>query len=102
MERLKQKDFLLLANKLIEKVSDPRNAIKHYQSFIRKRKTKSVKQSKTTSQQPKSFENPNIIYIKSVITEHPKTSHKSSKIKRQAEKVFQVGSHGSLFSDVKK
>ena len=36
MKRLKKKDLLLLANKLIEKVPDPRNAKEHYQSFLRK------------------------------------------------------------------
>ena len=29
MKRLKRKDFLLLANKLIEKVPDPRDAKEH-------------------------------------------------------------------------
>ena len=40
----KKKDFLLLANKLIEKISDPYNAKEHYGSFIRKKNIKSVKQ----------------------------------------------------------
>ena len=39
-----EKDLLLLATKFIEKISDPHNAKKHYQSFIRKKKTKLVKQ----------------------------------------------------------
>ena len=34
---LESKDLLFLANKLIEKVPDPRNAKEHYQSFIRKK-----------------------------------------------------------------
>ena len=42
---LKEKDLLLLANKLIEKVPGPCNAKKHYQPFIRKKYRKSVKQS---------------------------------------------------------
>ena len=37
MKRLKRKDFLLLAAKLIEKIADPQNAKDHYQSFIRKK-----------------------------------------------------------------
>ena len=45
MKRLKRKDLLLLANKLIEKVPDPRNAKEHYESFLRKKNRKSVKQS---------------------------------------------------------
>ena len=43
MKRLKRKDLLLLANKLIEKISDPRNAKEHYQLFIKKENTKSIK-----------------------------------------------------------
>ena len=31
MKRLKQKELLLVANKLIEKVPDPHNTKKHYQ-----------------------------------------------------------------------
>ena len=45
MKRLKRKkDLLLLANKLIEKILDPCDAKEHYQSFIEKKNTKSVKQ----------------------------------------------------------
>ena len=73
MKRLKRKNFLLLGNKLIEKISDPREAEEHYQSFIRNKNTKSVKQSEIITNQPRTFENPNIVDImKSVITEHKK------------------------------
>ena len=89
---MKKKDLLLIANKLIQKIPDPQNVKEHYQSFIRKKNTKSVKQ-------PKTFENLNIVDIKSVITEHPKTSHKLSKMRRPAEK---IGSNSSLYSDTKK
>ena len=90
MKLLKKKDLLLLAKKLIEKIPDPRNAEEHYQSFIRKKNTKSGKQSKIITFQPKAFDNLNIFYIKSVIAEHPKTYHKLHKLSksiRQAEKV---------------
>ena len=86
--------MLLLATKLTEKI--PKG---HYQSFIRKKNTKSVEQWDIITYQPKFFENLNIVDIKSVITEHPKTSHKLSKTIRQAEK---VGSNSSLYSDTKK
>ena len=43
IKRLKKKYLLLLTNKLIEKILDPYNAKEHYQSFIKKRNTKSVK-----------------------------------------------------------
>ena len=52
VKRLKREDLLLLANKFIE-TSDPRNAKQHYQSFLRKKNGKSVKQSKIISYQPK-------------------------------------------------
>ena len=96
----KRKDLLLLANKLIEKIPDPRNATELCQSFIRKKNTKSVKvkQSKIIPYQPKTFENPNTVDIKSVITEHPKTSHKLPKTIRQTEK---VDSNSPLYSDTK-
>ena len=56
-------------------------------SFITKKNTKLVKQSKMITDQPKTFENPNIVYITSVITKHTKTSQKLSRIIRKDEKV---------------
>ena len=79
----------MFATKLTEKIPDPRNAKKHYQPFLGKENTKSVKQSKIMTQQPKAFERPIIVDIKSVIIEHPKTSHRVS----NTEKVSQVGSN---------
>ena len=67
IKRLKREDLLLLVTKLTDKKPDPRNAKEYYQSFIRAKNTKSVKQSKIIIQQPKTFENPNIADIKSVI-----------------------------------
>ena len=52
-----------------------------------------MKQSKVITDQPKTFENPNILDIKSVITKHAKTLQKLLKTIRQAEK---VGSNSSL------
>ena len=43
------------------------------------------------TQQLKAIENPNNVDIKSIIIEHPKTSHKLSKTIRQTDKVSQVG-----------
>ena len=57
-----------------------------------------MKRSKTTTQQPKAIENPNITDLKSVFIEHPKIFGKLSKTIRQAEKVSQVG---SLYSETK-
>ena len=39
-----KKDLFLFATKLIETIPDPRNAKEHYQSFIRRKNTKSVKE----------------------------------------------------------
>ena len=68
MKDLKKKDLLLHTNKLIEKI--PRNAKEHYQSFMKKKNTKSIKQSEIITCQPKCFQNQNIVDIKLVITEH--------------------------------
>ena len=84
-KRLKRKDLLLLANKLIEEVPDPGNA-----------KEKSVKQSEIITYKPKTFGTAD---KKSDITEHPKTSHKLPRTIRKGKK---VDSNSSLYSDAKK
>ena len=62
MKRLeKKKDLLLLANKLIEKIPDSHNAEEPYQSFIRIKSRKSIKQSEIITYQPKTFKNPNML-----------------------------------------
>ena len=95
MKCLKIIYLLLLANKLTEKIPN----LQHYESFLRKKNRKSIKQPEAITYQPKTFENPNITDIKSVITEHPKTSHKLSKTIKKGKK---VGSNSSLYSDTKK
>ena len=99
MKSFKKKDLLFLGNKLIAKILDPRNAKEHYQSFIKKKNTKSVNQSEVITYQLKTFEKPNFVDIKSVITEHPIISHKLSKTIRQGKN---VGSYIPLYSDTKK
>ena len=89
----------MFAKRLIEKIPDPGNAKDYYQLFISMKNTKSVKQLEITTYQPKTFENPNIVDMKSVIVENPKTSHELSKKMRQAKK---VGSNSSLCSDTEK
>ena len=98
IECLKKKDLLLFAKTLIEKIPHPCNAKEHYQSFLRKKNSIPIKKSEVITYQPKTFENLNIVDIKSVIIEHPKTSHKLSKTVRKAGK---VGSNSSLNSDTK-
>ena len=58
-ETFAKKGLLLLTTKLTEKIPDPCNAKELYQSFMRKKNTKSLKQSKVITQQPKTFENLN-------------------------------------------
>ena len=72
----KKKYLFLLTNKLMENILDPQNAKEHYQSFIIKENRKLVKQSQIITYHPTTFD---IVDIKSVITEHSKTSHKLSK-----------------------
>ena len=96
MKHLSKKGLLLLANKLIKDIPDSGNAKEYYQSFIIKKNRKSVKQSEIISYQTKTFD---IVDIKSVITEHPQTSHKLSKTITQAER---LGSNGSLYGGTKK
>ena len=93
MKSLKKR-FIVVCKNINRKIADSCNAKEHYQSFIRKKNTKSVKQSKMITYQPKAFENPNTVDIKSVITEHPKTSQKLFKTKN-------VGSNSPLYSDIK-
>ena len=86
-ETSKKKDLQFFATELRKKIPDSRNAKERYQSFIGKKSTKSLKQSKAITQQPNTFENPDIVDIKSVTIGHPKHLHKLSKAIRQAEKV---------------
>ena len=93
---LNKKNLLLLTNKLIKNIHDPRNAKEQYQSFIIKKNRKSVKQSEIITYQLKTFD---IFDIKSVNTEHSNTSHKLFKTERHTHK---VGSNSFLYSDINK
>ena len=98
LKRKNKKDLLFLASKFTEKIPNSHNAKEHYQSFLWKKDRKSVKQSNVIRYEPKTFENPNIVDIKSVTTERPETLHKLSKTIRQAEK---VGSNSNAKQNVK-
>ena len=63
--------------------------------IYKKEKHKISKTIRNNYLSTKNFENLNIVDIKSVITEHPKTSQKLSKIEK-------AGSNSSLYSDTKK
>ena len=66
LKRSNKKELLLFAKQ-------------HYGSFLRNKNKKSVKQSEISTYQPKTFQIPNTVDMKSVITEHPKIAHKLSK-----------------------
>ena len=55
MKRLNKKDLLLLSDKLIENIPNPRNAKEHNKSFIVKKNRKSVKQLEITTYQARTF-----------------------------------------------
>ena len=75
----KKKDLLLLANKLIEEILDHCNAKEYYQSIIKKKNKKSANETEIIFYQTKAFEHPNIVGIKSIITEFSKSSYELSK-----------------------
>ena len=97
MKHLTKKDFLSLANKINEKYLILVTLKNTSLSIIYNQKNrKSAKQSEIITYQPKAFQNPNIVDIKSVIREHPQSSHKLSKTRILAER---VDSYSSLNSD---
>ena len=82
LDFVKEEVFFNETLQIDKKISNPRISKEHYQSFKRKRNTNLVKESEIITCQRKTFKNPNINDIKSVITQHLKASHKSSKIAR--------------------
>ena len=97
MKRLEK--IIVACEQINRKIRGPCNAKKHYQSFIRKKNRKSIKQSEIITYQLKTFESPNIVDIKSVITEHLESLHKLSRTIRRAEK---VGSDSFLYIGTKR
>ena len=89
-----KKDLLLFVNKLREKAPDPCNAKQRYDSFLKKKNRKSVKQSDIIIYQPKTFQNRNMVDIKQATTEQPKVVDKSSKDEK-------ANSNRSFYSDTR-
>ena len=89
----------MLANILIEQISDPRNVKEKLLIICKKLKHEISKTIRNNYLSTETFENPNIDDIKSLITEHPKTSQKLSNTIRQARK---IGSDSSFYSDTNK
>ena len=84
----------MFANKLREKVPDPCNAKQHYDSFLKKKNRKSIKQSDIITYQPKTFQNPNMVDIKQATVEQPEVVGKPS----EGEK---ANSNRSFYSDTR-
>ena len=68
---------------------------------MKKKNKKLVKLSKVITQQLKAIENPNIVDIKSVIIEHPKTSHKLYKTMKVSQAGAVKNSNIPLYSETK-
>ena len=82
---------------------DPSKTKEYYQSKLKEKKQKIGKTIKNNCLTAKSYKNPNIFGIKSAVIEHPKTSHKLSKIIKQVKKVSQIGgADNHLHSETKK
>ena len=67
---------------------------------MNRKNTKLIKQPTITFQQPKTIENPNIVDIKSVNIEYPKTLNKVFKSMRQAKKVSPISGAGKKFDSL--
>ena len=78
--------LLLLANKLIEEKTWSLQCEGTLSLVYKKKKTNSVRQSKTITYQPRTFQNLNIADVKLINTERPQTSYKLSKSIRQIKK----------------
>ena len=83
----KKNRFIIVHKQINRKTPDPHNADEYYQLFSRKKKRNSVKQIEIIIYQRKTFENPNTVDIRLIITKYPNISHKLPKTIRQAEKV---------------
>ena len=77
MKRLNKKYFLLMASKLKGNIPDPCNAKEHYKSFMIKENRKSVKQAEIITYQPRTFQNPELVDIKSQLLQNIQKLHSS-------------------------
>ena len=89
-ETFEKKDLLLLATKLIEKKANP--SIRYYNSYLKRKSRKSVKQSKLITQQLKNIENPNIIDTKSSSYRTSKDFLQIIQYCKTDQKCFPIGS----------
>ena len=96
-EKFEGKRFIVACKQVNRKYTWSSQCQRALSIIYKKEKHKTSKTIKNN--QGKTFENPNIVDIKSTITEHPKTWHKLSKIIIQAEK---VSSNSFLYCNTKK
>ena len=64
---IRKKDLRLFATKLIEKIHDPQNDKEHYQSIIRNKNTKLLKQSEKITRQPKILETQTLLILNQLL-----------------------------------
>ena len=86
-ETIEKKRFTAAFKQTTKEIPDLHNAKEHFQSFLRKKNKKPVKQSEIITYQPKTYENPSTVNKKSVIIEHSETLHKLSKVLGKGKKV---------------
>ena len=82
-ERLEKKRFIVACKKISRKSTG--SSKEQYESFLRKKKRKSVKQSEIIAYRPKTFDT---VDIKSDITENSKTLQKLSKTIKMVKSRF--------------
>ena len=80
---IRKKNLKLFATELTKKMTWSSKMLKNTINHLKERKTQNLLNNQNNSSATK---NPNIVNIKSVIIEHPKTSHKLSKTIWQVKK----------------
>ena len=88
-----EKNLQFFVTKLTGNLPDPSTNKEYYNSYLKRKNKKAVKQSKIITQQLKPIINLYTVDIKPVIIEHAKTSHKLSKSIRQADFASKLGKY---------
>lgn len=100
MIKLRKKRFTISRNQIDWKISDTTNIKECYQSYLKKKKDKTIKKNCSKTKNYRKFK---IVHIKIAIIEHLKTSQKLSKTIKETKKASHVGSgknsHSHLYSE---
>ena len=87
------KNLQFFVTKLTGNLPDPSTNKEYYNSYLKRKNAKAVKQSKIITQELKPIRNLYTVDIKPVIIEHAKISHKLSKSIRQADFASKLGKY---------